>query len=119
MIVAGMLMSFSAESPMAKLMRQMLNYLKVEQQLVSSGKPRQDYPTLFGKIKNAKTTAGKKLSAEHAEYEAAFFSNLEMYYKADDAQRKEKFNLLISTCVQCHEHECPGPISTINSYRVD
>jgi hypothetical protein len=105
----------STESPMAKLMRQMLLYIKTEKINIASNAPRQTYPEHFKKIHKAKITPGKKLSTEHEEFKNSFLKELDNYYAAEPSNRQTVFNSMINTCITCHEHECPGPISTIKS----
>lgn len=101
-------------SPMAKLMRQMLTFLDVEKQNIAQNKPVQEFPKSFEKINTAKLTEGKKPSADHGAYIQNFQRGLTRYYESvNTPQRASTFNLLVSSCITCHEHECPGPIQRI------
>lgn len=102
---------------MAKLMHRMLTYLKNEKQRIEADKPRQKFPKEFEKINTATVTPGKKLVPEHREYVENFRSALAAYYNTD-LPRREQFNRLVSTCIKCHERECPGPVETINSQKI-
>lgn len=105
-------------SPMAKLMREMLKFIKEEKAQIEAGKEPLPFPKKFEKIKTAKITAGKKLSNDHERYLTAFLNELNAYYKAKNTnERKQALNALINTCITCHEEECPGPIQTIKENR--
>lgn len=113
MLISFVLLLCSADSsPLAKLMRQMLTFVKTEKQLIEANKPRQKLPKQFANIKTAKVTPGKKLSVNHAQYIQNFQTELNAYYHAD-ADRKAQFNKLVNACITCHQRECPGPIQTI------
>lgn len=99
---------------MAKLMRQMLAFIDLEKQNIEQGKAAQAFPKSFEKINTAKLTAGKKPSTDHAAFIQGFQRGITTYYESvNTPQRKQNFNLLVSSCITCHEHECPGPIQRI------
>ncbi len=101
-------------SPMAKLMREMLLFIKTERLNIESGKAPQLLPKEFTKIKTARVTRGKKFAPRHNEYVASFMDELGNYYQVNDSvARKAFFNALVITCVTCHKEECPGPVRTI------
>jgi hypothetical protein len=102
-----------AESELARLMRQMLNYIKTEKQRIETGAPMQPAPKSFYKMTNAKVTPGKQISNEHETYASNFLEQLKSYQQTTPANRKEVFNTMIQTCITCHKRECPGPIQTI------
>lgn len=107
------------ESPMAKLMREMLKFIKEEKGRIEAGKEPHPFPKQFEKIKTAKLTTGKKPAKDHEQYLTSFLQQLNFYYKANDAiERKQSFNTLINTCITCHEEECPGPIQTIKANKL-
>lgn len=99
---------------MAKLMRDMLTYIKKERYRIQEGLKPQPYPTRFKNIKTAQLTQGKKPAKDHEQYINSFMQGLDTYYKYNTwNERKASFNTIITTCVTCHEEECPGPIQTI------
>lgn len=101
-------------SPMAKLMREMLQFIKTEKLNIQNGKAPQLLPKEFANIKTARVTRGKKFSPRHKEYIASFIDELGNYYKANDStERKVHFNTMVTTCITCHKEECPGPVRTI------
>lgn len=111
-------MSFSLapekDSELAKLMKQMMEFIKTEKANIEAGKAPAMYPKSFSKVHTAKVTPGKALSAEHTKYADDFITALSFYYKAETLEeRKSKFNNVVYTCITCHKEECPGPISSI------
>ncbi|MCW5908282.1 MAG: hypothetical protein KIS94_10505 [Chitinophagales bacterium] len=105
-------------SPMAKLMRDMLKFVKEERVQIEAGKEPLPFPKNFERIKTAKVTPGKKPAKDHEQYLTSFLTELNAYYKAKDInERKQSLNILINTCIACHEEECPGPIQTIKTNR--
>lgn len=111
--------SFSSESELAKVMKQMLAFVKKEKPLIEAGKKRQAYPYYFQKMYKAKVTEGKKLSVDHDEYIGVLLKAVDTYYKdTPDDKRRASFNQMINACVTCHKRECPGPVQTIKQNAV-
>ncbi len=108
--------SFASDKPseLAKLMKQMLAYIQQEKKQLENNQTALPFPTNLQKVSKAKITSGKKLANEHEKYVSDFFQKLNDYYLAkDSADRVVSFNLMVSSCVSCHKHECPGPIQVI------
>ena len=108
--------SFVRDKPseLAKLMKQMLVYIQQEKKQIEKNQPAHIFSATVQKVNKAKITVGKKLSNEHEKYVSDFFQKLNDYYSPkDSADRVVSFNLLVSSCVSCHKHECPGPIQVI------
>lgn len=102
------------DSELAKLMKQMMEFIKNEKANLEAGKAATMYPKSFDKVRTAKVTPGKQLSSEHTKYADDFITALSFYYKAETLEeRKGKFNNVVYTCITCHKEECPGPISSI------
>lgn len=119
-VIINCSVSFPKEklSPMAKLMREMLDYLKEEKLRIEAAKPPLPFPKNFINIRKAKMTSGKMKAKEHQQYMNSFMQELGDYYQAvDSVERRQSFNVLINTCITCHEEECPGPIQAIKIYR--
>lgn len=108
--------SFVSDKPseLAKLMKQMLAYIQQEKKQIEKNQPAHFFSATVQKVNKAKITVGKKLSNEHEKYISDFFQKLNDYYSAKDStDRVVSFNLMVSSCVTCHKHECPGPIQVI------
>lgn len=107
--------SFLPDKPseLATIMRQMLRYLKTERLRVEEGSTPLPLPKSFQKISTAQLTPGKKLSGEHHTYATDFLQKAALYTAAVPADRKNAYNVMVSSCITCHERECPGPVQTI------
>ena len=108
--------SFAAPKPseLSKIMKQMLVFIEKEHEQIEAGRAPLRFPSDIQRLTKAKHTPGKKLSAEHKQYAADFFEELGNYYQANDmAERKAGYNTMVNSCVSCHQHECPGPITVI------
>ena len=111
-----------AEKPseMAKLMKQMLAYIQDEKQLIAENKPASRFTVDAQEMSKAKITKGKKLAENHKEYVSHFFDDLERYYQTkDSSERRISFNTMVNSCIKCHLHECPGPITVIKKNLLD
>jgi hypothetical protein len=113
-ITTGFSLGMEKESELAKVMKQMMAFIKSEKENIDAGKPMQPYPKSFNKVHTAKVTAGKHLSEEHKQFADDFLKELDVYYKAENLEaRKSTFNNVVYSCISCHKVECPGPISSI------
>ena len=112
--------SFEKPSQMAKLMKKMLGYIKEEKISIEKSEPQTAFPKYFKKVSTAKVTKTKDIPAEHQQYAEMFLKDLNVYYTSSNPeQRKSNFNLLVKSCISCHEHECPGPIVVIKKNFVE
>jgi|688.fasta_scaffold728179_2 hypothetical protein len=109
--------SYEKPSQMAKLMTKMLDYVKAEKVRIEKSEPQLPFPKSFKKVSTAKVTKTKDLPAEHQQYSEKFLRDLNVYYTSSNPEeRKSNFNLLVKSCISCHEQECPGPIVVIKKY---
>ena len=107
--------SFSADKAkgLEKMMKQMLNYVRLERKQVESNQPPLAFPVERKAFKNAKVH-GQKPSTEHLMYIDDFFERLNEYQQTKDSvQRRTTFNTMLNSCINCHRHECPGPVQVI------
>ncbi len=113
-IMSSMITPKEKPSEMSKLMKSMLVYIQNEKQLIETNKPVSRLSVDAQKMGKAKITKGKKLSKNHKQYVDRFFEDLEKYYLVkDSSERIATFNKMVSSCITCHQHECPGPITVI------
>ena len=102
---------------MAKLMKKMLEYIKDEKVRIEKAEPQLLFPKSFKKVSTAKVTKTKDIPAAHQQYSEKFLHDLNVYYTSSNPEeRKSNFNLLVKSCISCHEYECPGPIVVIKKY---
>jgi hypothetical protein len=113
-------LSFAPVSPMAKLMREMLTFLKKEKKAIENREVKNHFPTHRHHIYNAALTPGKQFSPQHKDLSDDLLNKVQAYENASSlAERKEKFNLIIQSCVACHVKVCPGPVETIQLQAVE
>lgn len=108
--------SFSGSKPseLAKLMKQMQSYIEKEKMRLADGEKQEPLTVSLQKVLKSKATKGKKLSHDHEQYARDFYEQYNRYIGVADMQeRKQVFNLLVNSCINCHKHECPGPIVRI------
>lgn len=111
--------SFVPVSPMAQLMKEMLHFIKNEKKAISLSEKKNVFPAKRNEIYTAKVVPGKKLAPNHKELSDDLLISIANYETASEAERKEKFNLIIKNCVACHAKVCPGPIEVIQSYAIE
>jgi uncharacterized protein (UPF0335 family) len=107
--------SFVPISPMALLMKQMLNFLKNEKKAILLSDKKNVFPENKNEIYTAKVMKGKKLAINHKDLSNELLKSVAAYEIANDSERKAKFNLIVKNCVDCHAKVCPGPIEVIQS----
>lgn len=99
---------------MAKVMVQMLQYIKTEKVNIQESRKAAPVPEVFQRIRTARLTPGKHLPDNHVQLTDNFLQALAAYRQQQDATaRKAHFNLLVTSCIACHERACPGPIAVI------
>jgi len=109
-----------SKSELANVMVKMLQYIKAEKVLIEKAKKPQPFPNSFIKIYTATPTANKKLLDNHAQLSDNFMALLESYYcKKSIDERKATFNLVVQSCITCHQRACPGPIPAIEKHLID
>ncbi|AFM03246.1 hypothetical protein Fleli_0786 [Bernardetia litoralis DSM 6794] len=109
-------------SELAVLMRDMWEYadtLKNEIADSTSNNALPNYQTRFKEIHAAIPTDKHTKSPAFDAMTKVMLQKLENVYQnaAENKEQNEQvegFNLLIKSCLQCHEQQCPGPISKIS-----
>lgn len=105
--------SFASSSPMAVMMKEMLQFLQKEKTAVIENRPKTSLPRKRNKIYTAKITDGKRLAANHKILSDDLLKQFEKYTDATENERKIRFNAIVNSCVLCHQKVCPGPIEAI------
>ncbi len=76
-----------------------------------------DYQVRFKEIHAAIPTKSDTKSPAFDAMAAIMLQKLENVYQNENKEQSEQvegFNLFVKSCVQCHEQQCPGPISKIS-----
>ena len=112
--------SFQAsESPLSKLMREMTGDMKKLRTAALSGKTFTKWGKSYDRIHTAKASAESKKGEYFEEYAKTFLAQVERTKTANQpATIKPAYNLLVGTCIHCHEKYCPGPISMLRKLSI-
>ncbi len=113
LFVVGSSFAGGKATSLEKLMKQMLAYIKAERVQIENNKPALAFPISQQQVSKAKVH-GQKASVEHQMYVNDFFETLTVYQQTkDSAQRTATYNTMVNSCINCHRHECPGPVTVI------
>ncbi len=104
-------------SDLAKLMREMAEYTEKIKPAVENGSFAGSLPQQFRAVKTATPTDDQIKGASFDEFADAFLNNLETLH-SDNNNLKENYNVLVGTCISCHESSCPGPIRRIEKMKI-
>ncbi len=98
-------------SELALLMRAMYTDSEHIKQAVLAGKLPEDVREKFKKIHLAVATETDMKDAAFSAMADVFLKNMDKLY--DDKNQIEDYNVLVQSCLACHQNHCPGPISRI------
>ncbi len=99
-------------SELALLMRSMFDDFSVIQKAVSKNKiPKQDFREKFKALHSAKPTEEKMKNENYMAMSTVFLKLMDKLY--EPGEQIEDYNILVSSCVTCHQNHCPGPIPKI------
>ncbi len=113
-------------SQLAVLMRDMWEYadtLKTHISDSTSSKPLPEYRPQFDDVLTAIPTDENTKGASFDAMAKIMLQKLDNVYKNENTKKEHKaqvegFNLLVKSCLQCHEQQCPGPISKISKLMI-
>lgn len=108
-----------SESPLSKLMREMSSDMKKLRISAIKGKTYSKWGKTYDRILTAKPSADSKKGQYFEEYAKAFLAQVERTKAANQPENiKPAYNLLVGTCIHCHEKYCPGPISMLRKFTI-
>lgn len=113
-------------SELAVLMRNMWEYTDTLKTIISSKNVNSlpEYRPVFDNVLTAIHTDANTKSPVYDAMAKIMLQKLENVYQ-NAAENKEQsvqvegFNLLVKSCLQCHEQQCPGPISKISKLMIN
>lgn len=104
----------NGDSELALLMREMATHVDNEKIKLAKGEMPSAYPEAFEKIKTAKPTDSMSKSEHFDNFADQYVSAVKYYAAATDLEKsKTAFNNMVSTCISCHNVQCPGPLKRI------
>lgn len=99
-------------SEMSRLMNKIYNENKKLKQRISKGDTLGKFPTYFLKINTALLTVNSDRDDFFGKQAKTFIEAQQLIYEKP-LNAKENFNATITTCIQCHQVKCLGPIPKI------
>ena len=108
-------------SELALLMRQMDGDMrKIKEHLETSGSSGMSFPEFrYGGIHTATPTDPDVRDEGFTPMADALLHNLGMLKSSDTAVMKHNYNLVITSCINCHREYCPGPVQRISKLKVN
>ncbi len=99
-------------SEMSRLMNKIYNENKQLKQRISKGDTLGNFPQYFLKISSASLTRNSDRDEFFGKQAKTFIEAQKLIYEKPSAA-KENFNNTVTTCIQCHQVKCLGPIPKI------
>lgn len=101
-------------SPMALLMEQMyVDNMRIKNQILNGETDFGNFPDLHETIFSAQLTDPSDRDA-FFDMQAQYFINVEKaFYQSEASDKKEQFNAIVNSCLECHQSKCGGPIPRI------
>jgi hypothetical protein len=103
-------------SELALLMRNMYTDSEQMKQAVLAGKLPEDLREKFKKMHSAVATEADMKDAAFTTMADVFLKNMDKLY--DNQNQIEDYNVLIQSCLACHQNHCPGPMSRIKKLTI-
>lgn len=104
----------NGDSELALLMRSMTTYMEVIKDSLQKEAPIPECPTEFGALMVAKETEGMIKDRNHFNaYADQWLSDLNQVCTSSGSQRNKAYERLRSSCLNCHQSYCQGPIPKI------
>lgn len=103
----------NGDSELAVLMRDMTMHLEQERGRLNDGIAPSAFPEEFKKIKTAKASDPEQITVDHHGLADVYLNALTAYHAATPENYTFAYNNLVKSCINCHQHECPGPIKRI------
>lgn len=108
-----------SESALSKLMREMTSDMKKVRAAAISGKSFTKWGKSYDRILTAKPSADSKKGEYFEDYAKTFLAQVERTKTANEqATIIPDYNLLVGTCIHCHEKYCPGPITMLRKLTI-
>lgn len=98
-------------SELAALMREMFVEAEKMQIAVKADKIPDDLRTKFAAMKTAKPTEPEMTEAPFGDMAKVFLTTMDKLY--EEKNQVEDYNLMVQSCLACHQNQCPGPMVRI------
>lgn len=101
----------------AMLMEEMYAYNMQLREKVRNGKVLDEMPAKFNKLPMVELTEPSDRDEFYLTKANEFLKFQEAIYTAEDP--KKAFNQMVSSCIECHQQKCGGPIPRIKRLYID
>lgn len=106
-------------SELASLMRKMNNELLSVKISIEGGYSFHDSLTFdYGNLHTAEATEAHMKKEGFDEFANAYLKQLEIFRNSGKENQKENYNLLVTSCLNCHASHCPGPVNKIKELKI-
>ncbi len=106
-------------SELATLMRLMEEEMKSAKISIEGGFSFHDSLTFaYGNIHTALPTEDNMKSDKFDGFANAYLKQLEIFRNSKGKSQGENYNLVVTSCLNCHAVHCPGPVAKIKELRI-
>lgn len=106
-------------SELATLMRLMEEEMKSAKISIEGGFSFHDSLTFaYDNIHTALPTEDNMKSEKFDGFANAYLKQLEIFRNSKGKEQGENYNLLVTSCLNCHAVHCPGPVAKIKELRI-
>ncbi|MCB0820521.1 MAG: hypothetical protein KDC13_07850 [Bacteroidetes bacterium] len=107
------------DSELTLLMRSMADEMKKVKSVVLTDKFYDKWEVDYKHMLVATPSTEAKKGPKFNDFAKAFLTQLSRTQENKDvSQIRPQFNLLVNSCIHCHESFCPGPLSMLKKLRV-
>ena len=101
------------DSELAQLMRVMHEEQLAIKEAVLKGEDPKSFPESYTKMTTSEATENMEIGEAYKAYAALHNMSMEKLAASESADLAENHNLVIRSCVNCHQDHCTGPIEKI------
>jgi hypothetical protein len=106
-------------SELASLMQAMYDENKNWKEEILKGNIPKDFPEKYKTIHSAESTNENAGSEFYNGMASSYIKTIEELTNATPENVKEKYNIMVNVCVQCHLQVCPGPVVRIKKLLIN
>lgn len=106
-------------SDLVVVMRQMYDENIVLKESIAKGIVPKEVPAKYHEIRTATATNPDELNDLYYAMADVYLENYKVLTLADSATAVEKYNIVVSSCIGCHQNYCLGPIPKIEKLYIE
>ena len=108
----------NGDSELAKLMREMADYMVHTKKRIVAGDSLLPYPSQFAQLHTAQSTPGMVDEQTMRLMGSTYLAALKDMYAGKKTEQKDFYNSAVNACLTCHSSVCPGPIKRIGKLAI-